>query len=78
MKLGLGAERQQPHAGLTSLSCAESRSMSFIMGNANTMRYKGVRCSLAPVLPRIPLYLDRDDIEVVATRMTKAVLELQR
>jgi hypothetical protein len=54
--------------------------MSFIMGNANTMRYKGVRCSLAPVLPRIPLYPDRDDtdIEVVATRMTKAVLELQR
>ena len=72
MKLGLGVVRQQPHVGLTSLSCAESRSMSFIMGNTNTMRYKGVRCSLAPVLPRIPLYPDLDDTDiVVATQMTK-------
>jgi hypothetical protein len=34
------------------------------------MRYTG--CSLVPVLPWIPLYPDRD---VVATQVTKAVLE---
>lgn len=57
---------------LASLSCPESRSMSFIMGNANSMRYTGAHWCLC--CPWIPLYPDRD---VVATQMTKAVLDLR-